>query len=185
LALNNRAHAYRGAHQYDRALADYEAAARIDPKSTQHRNMGFTLFFIGQMTESADAMKRAVDSTQDMYAMLFRYIALTKQGQSQSALRELEENAAKVKENHWPLPIIHFYLGKIDEKAVFAAAETTDAKKRAGQVCESNFFAAEARLLKGKTDEGLPMLQTAEKECPPTFYEAHAARAELKRLVQR
>src|SRR5262249_1462929 len=99
LALNNRANAYRGAQQYDRALAHYQAGARIDSKSAQHRNMGFTLFFIGQMTESADAMKRAVDTTQDMYAMLFRYIALTKQDQSQSALRELEENAAKVKES--------------------------------------------------------------------------------------
>ena len=112
LALNNRANAYRSMQQYERAVADYETASRIDPKSAQHRNMGFTLFFIGQMTKSAEAMKSAVDATQDPYAMLFRYLTLSKQGGSQSALRELEENAAKVKESRWPLPIIQFYFGE-------------------------------------------------------------------------
>ena len=114
--------------------------------------------------------------------MIFRYVALRKESKSSTALRELEENAAVVKDSIWPLPIVHFYLGKIDENAMYAAAESADAKKKPGQLCEARFFAAEEKLLKGNSEAALPLLRAAEKECPATFYEAHAARAELKRL---
>jgi lipoprotein NlpI len=65
---------------------------------------------------------------------------------------------------------------------MYAAAENPEPKKNTEQICEANFYAAEAKLLKGATEEAIPLLRAAEKECPPTFYEAHGARAELKRL---
>lgn len=119
---------------------------------------------------------------QDMYAVLWRYITLAKKNRMETASRELSENADKFNEPRWPRPVIDFYLGKIDEKDIFAAAENPDPKKRSEQICEANFYAAEAKLLKKATNEAIPLLRAAEKDCPSTFYEAHGASVEIKRL---
>jgi lipoprotein NlpI len=128
-------------------------------------------------------MSQAVKAApQDIYAIIWRYVTSVKTGDSQPALRELSDNAEKLKETRWPFPVINFYLGKIDEKGMYAAADTADPKKKAEQICEANFYLAEAKLLKANVEDAIPLLRAAEKECPPSFYEAHAARAELKRL---
>jgi lipoprotein NlpI len=181
--MNNRAIAYRNKKDYEHALADYEAAARIDPKVAQHKSIGYTLFFLGRMAQGADAMeRRLMVAPQDMYAILWRYITVAKENKMEIASRELGEHAAKLKESRWPAPVIEFYLGKIAEREMYAAAENPDPKKRGEQICEANFYAAEAKLLKGVVEEAIPLLRVAEKECPPTFYESHGASAELKRL---
>ena len=183
LAFNNRGIAYRAKKDYNRSLADYEAAARIDPKAARDKSMGYTLFYLGRVVQSAEAMERAVKAApRDMYAILWRYIMQAKEGGLETASRELSENAGKLKEPRWPAPVIDFYLGKIDEKEMYAAAEHLDPKKKSEQVCEADFYAAEAKLLKGATEEAIPLLRAAEKDCPPTFYEAHGASAELRRL---
>ena len=185
-AFNNRGNAYRNKQDYDRALADYEAAARIDPKVARHRSMGHSLFYLGRIVESAKVMEQAVKAApQDMYAIFWRYMAQAKSGDVQVASREFGENAAQLKESGWPAPVIDFYVGKIEEKAMYAAAENPDLKKNGEQLCEANFYTAEAKLLKGATEEAIPLLRAAEEDCPPTFYEAHGARAELKQLGQR
>ena len=85
-------------------------------------------------------------------------------------------------ETRWPAPVIDFYLGKITEKEMYAAVENPEPRKKGEQICEANFYSGEAKLLKNATNEAIALLRTAEKECPPTFYEAHGASAELKRL---
>jgi len=183
LALNNRAGAYREMQKYERALSDYQAAAQMEPKLAQHKRMGYTFFFLGKIPNSAEAMNKAVKAApQDIYAVIWRYLTSAKTGDSQVAIRELGENAANIKETHWPSPVMNFYLNKIDEKAMYAAAESADAKKNTEQICEANFYAAEGKFLNGRADDAIPLLRMAEKDCPPTFNEAHAARAELKRL---
>jgi lipoprotein NlpI len=183
LALNNRAAAYRNKKDYERALADYEAAAQIDPKGARHKSMGYTLFFMGRVGQSAEAMERAVKAApRDMYAILWRYIALARENGTDIASRELGEHAAKLNETRWPTPVVHFFLGKINEKEMYVAAENPDPKKRSEQICEANFYAAQAKLVKKATKEAIPLLRVAEKECPPTFYETHGASAELRRL---
>jgi lipoprotein NlpI len=183
LAFNNRAIAYRSKRDYGRALADHEVAARLDPKGARHKSMGHTLFYLGRMGESAEAMARAIKvAPKDGYAMLWRYIAMAKQTGIDNASLELSEHAAKLTESLWPTPIIYYYVGKIDEKEIYAAAENPDSKKKSEKICEANFYLAEAKLLKGATNEAIPLLRAAEKECPSTFFESHGASTELKRL---
>ncbi|HKA33190.1 MAG TPA: tetratricopeptide repeat protein [Candidatus Binatia bacterium] len=184
-AFNNRASAFRNKQEYERALADYEAAARIDSRVAQFRFMGYVQFYMGDIPKSAERMERAVKAApQNVYAVIWRYLTTAKTGDLRSAARELGDNAAKLREKSWPAPIVDFYLDKIDEKAMYAAAQDEDATKASEHVCEANFYAAEARLLKGMTEQAAALLRTAEKDCPPGFHEAHAARAELKRLVR-
>ena len=80
--------------------------------------------------------------------------------------------------------VIHYFLGEIDEKSTYAAADHADARKRIEQVCEADFYLAEAKLLKNATDEAISLLRAAEKNCPDSFYESLGATVELRRLGQ-
>ena len=146
--------------------------------------MGYLRFYLGDTAKSAEAMERAVRATPpNVYAVIWRYLTAAKTGDAQSAARELGDNAAKIKDKAWPAPVMDFYLGKIDEKAMYAAAQADDAKT-SERICEANFYAAETKLLRSLTEQAAALLRTAEKDCPIGFHEAHAARAELKRLVR-
>ena len=185
-AFNNRGGAYDEKRQYDQALADYEAAARIDPKVARYRSIGLSSFYLGRMEKSAEAMAKAVAAApQDMYAVVWRYLAQAKSSGPQTAARELANAAVKLKEHKWPMAVIDFYLGKSDEKALYETANSPDAKKNQEQLCEANFYAAEAKLLSGDSKGAIPLLRAANKNCPPTSVEAHGAGAELKRLRQK
>jgi lipoprotein NlpI len=185
-AFNNRGGAYDEKRQYDRALADYEAAATIDPRVARYRSMGLSFFYLGRMEKSAEAMAKAVNAApQEMYAAVWRYLAQAKSSGRQAAERELGDNTAKLKETKWPRAVIDFYLGKNSEKALYEATANPDAKKKNEQLCEANFYVAEAKLLSGNQQEAIPLLRAANKDCPPTSVEFHGASAELKRLERK
>jgi lipoprotein NlpI len=182
-ALIRRADAYLEKRQYERALADYEAAAQIDPKIVSERSQGFLFFYLGRMTQSAEMFEKHMKSDPgDIRIILFRYLAEAKIGNALAAARELELDAAKIQERQWPAPIIDFHIGRIDDKAMFAAASDADPKKRNEKICAATFHAGEARLLRANTSAAIPLLRAAEKDCPSHLYESHAASTELRRL---
>lgn len=196
--FHNRAQAYFTKQDYDRALSDYQSAARIDPKGSDARALGLVSFYLGRMAESAEALDRAVRADpQDKYNLLWRYLAQAKTSGLDVAQRELRDSAAKLDDGaqkersveappaaNWPTAVIDFYLGKISEKAMYAAAEDRDLAVKSEKLCEAGFYAAEAKLLKNESKAAIPLLRTAEKDCPAAFAEAHGASAELKRLGQ-
>lgn len=185
-AFNNRGGAYDEKRQYEQAVADYAAAARIDAKVARYRSMGLSLFYLGRMEKSAEAMAMAVNATpQDMYAIVWRYLAQAKISGQQTATRELLDNAAKIRDHKWPMAVIDFYLGKSSEKALYEAANKADANKKKEQLCEANFYTAEAKLLSANSKDATPLLRAANKDCPPNSVESHGARAELKRLGEK
>ena len=185
-ALARRANALLETRQYDRALADYEAATQVDPKFVSERSKGFLFFYLGHMTQSAETFEKYMQSdSDDIRVILFRYLVEAKIGNALAAAREMEVHAAKLKERPWPAPIIDFHLGKIDEKAMFAAANDADPKKKSEKICAANFHAGEARLLRANVTVAIALLRAAEKDCPSHLYESHGASTELKRLGQK
>jgi lipoprotein NlpI len=186
LALTRRGAALLEKRQYEQALADYEAATQLDAKSVSDRSKGFLFFFLGRMTQSAETFENYLKSEpDDIGVILFRYLVEAKIGNALAAARELEADSAKLKERHWPMPIIDFHLGKIDETALFAAANDADSSKRSEQICAANFHAGEARLLRANVTTAIDLLRTAEKVCPSHLYESHGATTELERLGQK
>lgn len=182
LAFTNRGIAYRDKGDYDRAIQDQDKAIRLNPSFVvAYRNRGDVRFEQGNFAAAAQDFARAAElDPSNLYNPLWLYLVETRVGQRGHA--SLESRAQRLDLGKWPGAVVAFYLGKIDEKAMYAAAENPEPKKNTEQICEANFYAAEAKLLKGATEEAIPLLRAAEKECPPTFYEAHGARAELKRL---
>jgi lipoprotein NlpI len=183
--LIRRASALQEKRLYERALADYEAATRLDPKFALERSKGFLFFYLGRMTQSAEMFEKYMKSNpNDTWVILFRYLVEAKIGNAFAAARELENDAAGLKERRWPVPVIDFHLGRIDEKAMFAAANDSDQNMRNEKVCAANFHAGEARLLRAQVSAAIPLLRAAERDCPSHFYESHGASTELKRLGQ-
>jgi tetratricopeptide (TPR) repeat protein len=184
-AFIRRAKAYEAKRQYEQALADYEAATQADPRLASERAKGFVFFYLGRMTQSAEMFEKHMKSDpDDTWVILFRYLVEAKIGNALAAARDLEVDAGKLKERRWPAPIIDFHLGRIDEKAMFAAANDSDPKMKNEKTCAANFHAGESRLFRAQVSAAIPLLRAAEKDCPSNFYESHGASTELKRLGQ-
>jgi lipoprotein NlpI len=184
-AFVRRATTYQEKRQYERALADYEAATQVDPKFASERPKAFLFFYLGHMTQSAEMFEKHIKSNpDDAWVILFRYLVEAKIGNSLAAARDLEVDATKLKERRWPSPIIDFHLGRIDEKAMFAAANDSDPKIKNEKTCAANFHAGESRLFRAQVSAAIPLLRAAAKDCPSHFYESHGASTELKRLGQ-
>ncbi len=184
-AFIRRAKVYEAKRQYEQALADYEAATQADPMLASERAKGFVFFYLGRMTQSAEMFETYMKSNpDDAWVILFRYLVEAKIGNSLAAARDLEVDATKLKERRWPAPIIDFYLGRLDEKAMFAAANDSDPKMKNEKTCAANFHAGESRLFRAQVSAAIPLLRAAEKDCPSHFYESHGASTELKRLGQ-
>jgi tetratricopeptide (TPR) repeat protein len=185
-AFARRAEAYQEKREYERALADYEAATQVDRNLGSERSKGFVFFYLGRMTQSAEMFEKQMKSDpEDIRAILFRYLAETKIGNALIAARELEAQAARLRERSWPAPVIDFHLGKIDEKAMFAAANDPDPKIKNERTCVANFHAGESRLFRAYISGAIPLLRAAVKDCPPELHESHGASTELQRLGQK
>jgi lipoprotein NlpI len=184
-ALVRRAKVHEAQRQYEQALADYEAATHADPKFASDRAKGFVFFYLGRMTQSAEMFETYLKSNpNDTWVILFRYLAEAKIGNALAAARDLEVDSLKLHEKRWPAPIIDFHLGRIDEKAMFAAANDPDPKMKSEKTCAANFHAGESRLFRAQVSAAIPLLRAAERECPSHFYESHSASTELRRLGQ-
>lgn len=117
---------------------------------------------------------RANDLADDVYVMLWRYLARAHIGQDGAA--ELSVNTARLKGKDWPYPVIEFYTGRATMEAMLAAAASDN------QRCEAAFYSGEWYLLHNDPAKARPALQTAADTCPTSFMELYGARAELKRL---
>ncbi len=73
-------------------------------------------------------------------------------------------------------------MDQMTPSAVLAAADNPDAAKKAGQLCEANFYSGELSLAKGSKDEATRLFRLAAGDCPHSFAEWDAAVAELKSL---
>lgn len=183
LALGNRSRAFSLKKEHARTLADLEAIARLAPDAANYRGIAALDFYLGRYAESAaansEALRRKPD---DRYAALWRYLAQSRLGQAKEARAALIDATKPLPAGAWPAPVVEHYLGRLTELALLAAADDPDTKRRSEQLCEANFYAAMAKLLRKQKAQAMPQLRTAEKDCPRDFVEYDGAVAELKRL---
>jgi len=184
LAYYNRGVARHGKHDYDRAIADYDQAIRLDPQHARAlRNRGYSRFLRGSFAEAAKDLAetlRLIPGDADAARWLF--LARARSGDIQGARAELTAAKVNPDDKAWPGPVIGFLLGRMDVNALFQAAEHQDAKVRAEQVCEAEFFAGQWELIRGRGNEARNRLQRAAQSCPKSFFEYEGAVAELRRL---
>jgi tetratricopeptide (TPR) repeat protein len=174
-AYNNRGNAYSDKGDIDRALADYSKAVELQPNNvTFIKNVGYARFYKGDFKDAAAALLRAIELKDDIYPMLFRFLARSRSGEN--AASELEANAARLKTKEWPYAVIDLYLGRRQPDATLAAAVKPDDR------CEAYFYVGQWHVLKDNKADAEAALKTALDTCPKTFIEYAAAVAEWKRL---
>jgi lipoprotein NlpI len=117
---------------------------------------------------------RAIELNDNIYPMLFRYLARTRFGDT--AEPELEGNIGRLKSKKWPYAVAELYLGKRTPDATLDAAVKPDDR------CEAHFYVGEWHILKGNSTEAETALKVVAETCPKVFPEHPAAIAELKRL---
>jgi lipoprotein NlpI len=121
-------------------------------------------------------MLRAIEARDEIYPMLFRYLARARGGANATA--ELEANASRLKSKAWPYAAIELYLGRRSTEA------TLDAAGKTAERCEAEFYIGEWHLIRGEREQARPRLQKAIDSCPKGFVEYIAGVAELKRLAK-
>ena len=94
----------------------------------------------------------------------------------------LSEAMAQIDMTAWPAPVVRLYLGQLTPEALLAAADNPDAKTKANQLCEANFYIGEWDLQQGKKDDATALFRSAAADCPKDFIEREGAEAELKAL---
>jgi lipoprotein NlpI len=174
LAYRNRSNVYRAKGDIDRALADYGKVVDLNPTASNYRARGLLYFGQADFTNASGDFLRSINLRDDSYAMLFRFLARSRAGES--AASELEANAGRLKNKEWPYAVVELYLGRREPAATRDAAGTPEER------CEAQFYVGEWKLLRGSKADATTDLQGALDSCPKTFIEYEAAVAEMKRL---
>ena len=175
-AYENRGNAYVVKGDYDRAIADHIKAIELDPEDSAYvRSLGIARYGKGDFSGAAVDLLRAVELEDDVYAMLFRYLARSRAGEVATA--ELEANVSRLKNKEWPYAVTELYLGKRSPEATLGAASKDDEDR-----CEAHFYVGQWHMLKGRLVEARKAFEVAANTCTKTFIEYEVAVAELKRL---
>ena len=186
----NRGVAHHLSGHHEQAISDYSAALRVSPNhSLAHYNRGIVYFSLGKFAQAAEDEKIALERVSapfDGYAMLLRYLARVRSGESSlvgAAQKELTESSAKGGNRGWPFPIIDFYLGRSDEQALRSHIRDANPRQRVWS-CDIDFHLAEWYLLTGATTRATSLLRAVTADCPSSDDNYWAARNELQRIMQ-
>lgn len=180
IAHNNRATALIAKGNYDEAIADYKTAIQLDPKyAAPYESLGWAQFLTGHYASAEINIARANQLRANRYAVLWLYLIRSREGIN--ARSRLAAEASAFSGTAWPQPIIEYYLGRLSEPGLEAAAATAGTETPSEQRCEADFYIGEARLLR-HNPSATGLFERARATCPKSFYEYEGAVAELKRI---
>jgi len=175
------------AGQYAAATADCDIAIELEVTGMRigiRDRSAWESFDAGRFQEVIDNLgNNSGKAAAQPYTLLLLHLARAKLGRDDT--QDLAHAVDSTGQTEWPAPVLAFYLGRIDQKQLFAAAGAgPNRKERKGQLCEANFYAGEAAGLHGQTSEARDLFDAAVDDCPPTFFEARAAGSERARLAK-
>jgi tetratricopeptide (TPR) repeat protein len=160
------------------ALDDYKKAHSIDSDNSDASLLeGIAEWKLGRFDDAAHSFRRGPETSG--YFFIWTYLANAKRRRD---VGDLASEAAKVKSQDWPTPIVKLIAGDAQPQAVFAAAEQGDPYARAGQACEANFYVGEWKLAQNDAAGAKDLLTQAMKSCPTGSVELNTAKVELGRL---
>jgi lipoprotein NlpI len=175
-AYSNRGDTYKAKGEYDRAIADYNRAIELNPQDAiALRQLGAAKFDTGDLKAASGGLLRSLELKDDSYAMLYRYLARARAGETLAAA-DLEASSGRLKTKVWPYAVIEFYLGKRSLEL------TLDIAAKPTEMCEAQFYIGEWYVLQNKPAEAQAALGKAVETCPKTYLEYASAQADLKRL---
>jgi tetratricopeptide (TPR) repeat protein len=154
-----------------KALLDSTKAAALEPTRDRVNELGYTQFAAGDFKNAAVSLSTR---SRKPYVTLFRYLALTRFGET--ATKTLVDEVADSRTVAWPRPVVEFYLGRHSAVALLSTAQTP------AQRCEANFYVGEKYLLEGDVRQATEFFKSAVGICSKIYVEYGVALAELSRL---
>jgi lipoprotein NlpI len=184
IAYNDRGIAYRNKRDYDRAIQNYTEAIRLEPNDDlAYYNRGHQHFYKGEFSAAALDLTRSVELQHrdiDVDRVIWLYLAERRAGHTGGSV--LERRTATLKLDKWRHTVVEFLLDRMTERSLFRAADDRNPVKQTDQMCEANYFAAQAKLIRGAVKDAVPQLLSAAADCSRNLGVLAAAQAELKRL---
>jgi len=167
------------------AIGDYARAIKAQP------DHAFALFSRGYLNLYIASPARAVtdfirtrgvaqDHSLQLYAHLWLYLSRTRAGQD--ARTKLAEDTTDEKLDLWPAPLLHHYLGQIDEPQVLASMRNADKLQKPERQATGHFFLGIKALEDGKTDKARTHFEKVLATGAVQFRQYDAAKRELERL---
>jgi tetratricopeptide (TPR) repeat protein len=177
----SRADAYEQLGHYDLAAADYDDWIRRNPKGPfGYWARGRLRLVQGKNDLAAADLARAVAlKPSDSYNVLWLHLARLRAGTDDKA--ELLANTARLDRAIWPAAVVGYVTGKTTAAQVLAEAAKGEGAAKATQTCEALIFLSQDDLAKGRKEDGVTRLQTAQRDCAADSQEAHLVKADLQR----
>ncbi|MHB1044152.1 MAG: hypothetical protein ACYC0Q_15125 [Eubacteriales bacterium] len=204
VTLIGRGRAYLYLNELDKALADFEMAAKIreqvnlGPTDGHLQMIGVTLWLKGKEQEAADVWNRLV---QDHLADKIEYSDRAGGVESGNLLwyaasfekfrnyRKQAEKLLKKKSKHerikyWPGPVAQYLLGNMSEDDLILTARKSNREKR--YLCEAYFYIGARALSKGDKKHFRKAMADSVATGPPNYVENefYLARYELARTSE-
>jgi lipoprotein NlpI len=175
-----RGHVFSYKGDFERAIADYNEAIRLNPKSSlAYFARGRSYLFAGSVDKAlADLDQASAHAPKDAYLALWVDIV----SRRNNLPSRLAQTSSRIDMSVWPAPVIGLFLDQTTPEAVLAAADDPDVNRKKGRVCAANFYSGELSLMKGLKDEAIRLFRLAASDCPHRFNERGEANAELKAL---
>jgi len=160
------------------AEADYRQSLEIDPENDNSEFFYAVLLFdLGHNDEALSRLQHSIARDNRYgYKALWVYLhAPNRDAEGKPALRTY---LATVDGDAWPAPLARYYLGEIDADAVrtIAAQGATPTKVREN-LCEMEYYFAEALRFAGKDDEARRHYQAAGRYRHHLVYRIHVCQA--------
>jgi tetratricopeptide (TPR) repeat protein len=165
----------RAQHDLDRALEiDENDASALDTR-------GLVEWDLGAFDRAAADFRSALKhNSADAYAALG--LQITKFKSNAMPDGELAASAAALDLKAWSGLLTAFYLGRLSESDLGAAAAVGSAPQQALRNCEREFFVGEWKLAHADPAGGTALLARAAAICSPDGLVRESARADLKRM---
>ena len=189
LTSRAQAFAYRGIAKattgdYGGAKGDLDLAVALDspynPESFAYR--GLIEMVTGEPDKAAADLAKSARMKIWSYNVLWLALARAKAHVPDTDDVSLKANAAMLKTDAWPGPVLKFLMGEGKREALEPTAQTGDPARIAERVCDVDFYTAEFDLAHGDAATAKPHLARAADKCPFASFERMGATAELMRM---
>ncbi|MCZ6765070.1 MAG: tetratricopeptide repeat protein [Alphaproteobacteria bacterium] len=181
---NLRGQAYKDLLDFRAAIDDYDTALELRPHwAFATRNRGRAKFYLGEFHEAAIDLDAAYDLAKDPYTSIWRFLSIARLGRVDEALRKLERDNRRLRDDLWPAPVVRMYLGtETPDRVLETTFDPDDPQNSAEIASEAMFYIGQLFLLRGDEKEAEAFFDRVLSLGVNNFFEYDGARAELARL---